>query len=178
RLLRWNVYKKQLPRTPLHFERCYRVEALQPEHQAWLDTHCSGVQDLELCDEPSSPQPLPFPREPYWLVAHSGPAAEVSELIAFARALQALEGVALPLWVITQDAPQELPQSSRLLHEFPAHGYFEHAERIVTAAGWNSMRQARPYRDKHSVLPLPRRFDDQFERQRRALAVTKSASDA
>jgi hypothetical protein len=35
---------------------------------------------------------------------------------------------------------------------------------IFSAAGFNIMRQCAPYRAKHNVLPMSRRYDDQFER--------------
>jgi hypothetical protein len=41
------------------------------------------------------------------------------------------------------------------------------ASRIVTACGFNVMRQTEPYRDRHTFLPFPRRYDDQFTRAAR-----------
>ena len=39
-----------------------------------------------------------------------------------------------------------------------------HAARIVTAGGWNSVRQLAPWAAKHRALPVLRRLDDQFAR--------------
>jgi len=36
------------------------------------------------------------------------------------------------------------------------------ADRIITACGFNSMRQTAPYRHKHHFLPFLRRLDDQY----------------
>jgi hypothetical protein len=61
-----------------------------------------------------------------------------------------------------------LPARTHALDIFPADAYFADAQRIFSAAGFNVMRQTARYRSKHTALPMPRRFDDQFERARRA----------
>ena len=82
---------------------------------------------------------------------------------------------AAPLWIASFDPPVRLPAHARLVDAFPAQAWFAGAERIVSAAGFNLMRQTRAFRGKQSVLPLPRRNDDQFERARRAFATERPA---
>jgi hypothetical protein len=101
---------------------------------------------------------------------HSGPESEVAELIAFAAEIRAAERNDVALWVASPQAPAALPAGARVLDVFPAEAYFTAAQRIFSAAGFNIMRQTVPYRAKHTVLPMPRHFDDQFERARRAFA--------
>ncbi len=45
-----------------------------------------------------------------------------------------------------------------------ARPYAQLTARLITAAGFNIMRQAAPYRAQHRPLPFSRRFDDQFAR--------------
>jgi hypothetical protein len=126
------------------------------------------MRDLELDDPPAdeaTPAGLP---ERFWLVVHSGPASEVEELASYAEDLRAAERSRAPIVVATAEPPGSLPAGAMVVSPFPASALFERAERIVSAAGFNVMRQARPFRAKHVVMPLPRRFDDQFERARRA----------
>jgi hypothetical protein len=167
RLLRWHNYAPLLRGEPLAFDRCWCVEPLHVEHRAFLDAHCKVVEALELVDPPQ-PCAAAEEAEPYWLVVHSGPRDEVAELAAFAHEIRALESAAVPLLVITRHPPRELPPQTRVLDVFPAEAYFAGAQRIFSAAGFNVMRQTERYRDKHTVLPMPRRFDDQLERATRA----------
>ena len=167
RLLRWSEYAPRVPEKPPHFERAWRVESLSPEQDAFLAGHCVRIEDLELARESLPPMAAGVP---YWLVVHSGPASEVSELISFACEVRAAEGVRTSIMVITASAPAQLPADTQVCDVFPAHPYFANAKRIFSAAGFNTMRDAAAYRFKHSVLPMPRRLDDQFERARRAFA--------
>jgi hypothetical protein len=50
---------------------------------------------------------------------------------------------------------------------YPATPLLPLADRILTACGFNVMRQTAAYRQQHRFLPFPRRFDDQFLRAAR-----------
>jgi hypothetical protein len=54
---------------------------------------------------------------------------------------------------------------------YPARAYFPHADRIVTAAGFNAMRETEPMRERHRFVPYPRPLDDQFGRAAAAREV-------
>jgi hypothetical protein len=118
------------------------------------------VIELELvattttCAPPPAPCALPFS-----LVVHSGPEHEVRELIAYAEELQRIENDDSEIVVVSQCGIG--------LDIVPASSLFAGAKRIVSAAGFNVMLETEPYRDKHHVVPMPRRFDDQFARAAR-----------
>ena len=169
RLLRWVEYAGALHGAPPHYARIWRVEHLHDAHEAFIAQHGDAIEDLELRDAPAS-SAREDSSPPYWLVVHSGPQAEVSELVAYADEVRREECADVPLWIATLDPPRALPSASRLLDGYPASLYFANAQRIFSAAGFNVMRQTAPFRARHSVLPMPRRFDDQFERARRAFA--------
>jgi hypothetical protein len=99
-----------------------------------------------------------------WLIVHAGPADEVMELVAYARETAALEGAAPRFVLVSPTAPPGLPADVAHLDARPAWPLFAGAARIVSAAGFNTVRQAAPYREKHRMLPFPRRYDDQFAR--------------
>lgn len=168
RLLRWDAYAPLVRGIPPCPARAFRLEPLHAAHEAFLEAHCARIEELELIDEPSTASSPVSSETPYWLVVHSGPASEVEELIAYADELRTTERSMAPLWIASLDPPARLPAHARLVNAFPAQAWFAGAERIVSAAGFNLMRQTRAFRAKQSVLPLPRRYDDQFERARRA----------
>jgi hypothetical protein len=76
-----------------------------------------------------------------WLVAHSGPPAEVRELVDYARDCAEAEGHSPQLVVVARQPPADLPAQVRYLDQFPVTPWFEQVGRVFTAAGWNSLRQ-------------------------------------
>lgn len=163
RLLRWPEYQPRL-RAPLpRFDHAYLVEPLHPDHQAAVAAVCGQVEDLHLEDSPAPPAPrLP---ENTWVVLHSGPPEEVAELLAYARDIKSSEGIEAELRVVgpaTAGAAVDTP-----LPEFPAAGYFQQATRVITACGFNVMRQSLGALARHHFMPFARPLDDQFTRAAR-----------
>jgi hypothetical protein len=174
RLLQWPAYARAFPdvaRARLH--RTYLAEPLHADHEAALRAISGELLPLALRDPAPDAASLAaadrlargVPTR-FWLVVHSGPREELAELVAYARALQRLEGDHAPMVVVS---PQQAPLGDDLfaidLH--PATPLFVRAARVISACGFNVMRQMAPYRERHRVLPLPRRYDDQFTRAAR-----------
>ncbi len=181
RLLRWAAYCDDvraatgvdLATAPVArlpgYERSFVLEPVHTLHQDFLDRIATLQEPLDLFPEGSVEEGIPSPSTNSWVVAHSGPADEVAELIAYAQEAQRLEGGVAPIRVATLDPPATLPEGCELIAApFPATPHFAGAARIVTAAGFNLTHETRAFRDRQLILPLPRRYDDQFERARRA----------
>jgi hypothetical protein len=150
RLLKWDEYRRCVPHPLPTFGTTYLVEEIQHEVpcERTIELHLS-MEDRHSCLSPQD----------HWLVVHSGPEAEVRELIAYAEDLQRIEGDTSSIAVISQCGIG--------IDAIPASAHFASAKRIVSAAGFNVMLETEPYRDKHHVVPMPRRFDDQFARAAR-----------
>ncbi|MQY04231.1 hypothetical protein [Actinomadura macrotermitis] len=162
RLLRWDVYRPRLPERPIRFDRTYVLEDLAPAHLEWLRTVSDEVVPLELVEPPAeAPQAVDG-----WLIVHTGPDEEIRELVAYARDMAELEGARPRFTLVSPRRPEGLPGDIAHLAVYPAWPLGEHAERIVTAAGFNAVRQFAPWRERHRVLPFPRTLDDQFARVR------------
>ena len=142
RLLQWDAYAAATGAVMPHFETTYVVEPL---------THAvdsNRIIELDLREPPCEAA-----EEDFWLVAHSGSDDEVQHLAAHARELQQIEGI---------DAPIVIARRT-----FPLAPMLARAARIVSAAGFNIMLETEAWARKHEVVPLPRRFDDQFTRAAR-----------
>ena len=159
RLLDWPAYRAAVPQPLPRFGRTYLVETLTPEHERFVAQSGGVVVPLTLAAPISSASPSVA--RPYTLVVHSGPAAEVEELVAYARELGSER-----LLVATRCEMASSPGCERIDTNEPWN-YFDGATRIVSAAGFNVMLETEPWRYKHHVLPFPRRFDDQFLRAAR-----------
>lgn len=170
RLLRWDVYSAVLQGESPRLHRVHILEDLAPAHAAWLRRHAGQVSRLALRDPPmpaADPgarkrfEALPRPR---WLVVHAGPPAEIRELLDYAREQALAEGGAPSLCLVSPDTGEDPAGEVLRLDCYPAAPLFPLADRIISACGFNIMRQTLPFRERHRFLPMPRRFDDQFAR--------------
>jgi hypothetical protein len=248
RLLRWDEYRRVVPNEGPRFATTYTVEALTAEHEAYLRERSDTFVMLEL----QAPAAAAAPVAGRWLVVHSGPAAEVQELVAYARELASVWAPPARRCIVNSAAePAAATQNPRYARDFasvwapptrrcsadsaaesaaatqnpryarelasvwapptrrcivnsaagsaaatqkqilvatrcdvdlpagvtridahPATHLYPTAEGIVTAAGFNVMLETEPYRERHHVIPFPRRFDDQFLRAARRRDAT------
>ncbi|MEV0667528.1 hypothetical protein ACIBI3_41140 [Actinomadura luteofluorescens] len=163
RLLRWDAYRPLLPASPPRFDRTFLLEELDPAHLAYLRTVSDEVVPLTLADPPSEPVDVDG-----WLIVHSGPDAETLQLVAYAQDMASLEGVRPPMTLVSPARPDGLPPHVVHLDVYPACVPGPKVERIVTAAGFNAVRQYAPWRERHRMMPFPRSLDDQYTRAARA----------
>ncbi|NJO06749.1 MAG: hypothetical protein HC876_15195 [Chloroflexaceae bacterium] len=167
RLLRWQRYVPRLPATPLHFDTAYMLEPLQADHTAYLHTYARHIQPLSLIDPPAPmvPPVLLLPEDgPHWLIVHAGSDHETAELLAYARLRAAQHHVLPRLWLVAPQRPAWLPSVVGYLDCMPAQALFVQADMVISAGGFNIMRQMHPYQSHHAPLPFARAFDDQFGR--------------
>ena len=162
RLLRWEQYLYDASDRLPPFDVSWTVEELHCGHFRALAAASREVRSLALVDPPAPPPP-PV-EKPYALVVHSGPDEETLDLVAAARELLRAEGSPARLLLASPSRPSALDAAVDHLDAFPATGLFADAERIVTAAGFNAVRQTEAFREKRFLVPYPRRFDDQFAR--------------
>jgi len=158
RRLRWSAYRPRLPDDPPRFATTWLTEPVGAEQEVWLRANSDEVVALDLIDPPAPPPDIDVGDA--WLIVHSGPEAEVAELVAYARDTAAAEGANPRIIVIGPGG----------LDVLPAWPLFPRAARLITAGGANALRQCRLHAPQvpHLVLPLPRRWDDQPARARAA----------
>ncbi len=176
RLVRWQRYAERL-RGPLpRYDRILAVEPLGQEQHDALRPQAGTWEDVELPMEPvdvgttlrAKVRGWRAVGRPVWLVVHSGPLGEVRELVAWAREHAMMEGLD-PYLVVASPLAEALDDPEvECLDLHPVRGLFPLVDRLVTAAGWNTMRETRPWRERHLCLPFPRPLDDQFARRRLA----------
>jgi hypothetical protein len=123
------------------------LEPLHPDHRAALQDVSDRLEPLTLFDPPA---PARDDAAGAALVVHAGPDHEVEALVALART------TGPPVRVARPGGPD--------FDVHPASALFPRAAAIVTAAGFNAMRQAAPFGDRHVFVPFPRPLDDQFAR--------------
>ena len=172
RLLNWSAYEPLARGLARPFSRTLILEDLHPAHAAFVARASARVEAVALVDPPLRAQALPELPSHYTLVVHAGPDDELLELVSYARELAQREGTSQsedePI-VVSRPGGAALARAGTLTVDVhPALSIVERATRVVTACGFNVMRQLAPFASKHHFLPLPRRYDDQFTRAARA----------
>jgi hypothetical protein len=163
RHLRWRAYAQRLHGPLPRYEVTHVLEPLSESHDRALGT-CS--RQIELLELPALSGAAPLLAEqPHWLVAHSGPDAEILELVEYAA--ERCGGA--PIVVVSPRPPSRLPKRCRWLDVYPVAPHLRGAERIVTAAGFNLMDETTTLRDRHHFIPFPRPLDDQYARAANAM---------
>jgi hypothetical protein len=177
RLLSWKEYNKFVQARAPRFARTYVLEPLTDDHEQYLARQSDEIKPLALHDPPERLSETAEERitelksrgRPLWMIVHSGPDDEVYELLSYAEETARMEAIQPQILLV---APRPFPDERLALDcthwpYYPAALLFPFADRIITACGFNAMRQTMPYRRAHRYLPFMRRFDDQFLRAAR-----------
>lgn len=185
RLLKWKEYEIVLNERAPRFFKTHLLEPLEAMHAQFAAAHSEQVAPLVLRDPPvmiskeieTLIDEIKSESRPFWLVVHSGASEEISQLLAYAAEMRRVERQDdTQIILIAPHAPSQIPDDVRCVNFYPAAPLFPFAARIITACGFNAMRQAAAYAEKHFFIPFPRRFDDQFARaasaRRRLNAIT------
>jgi hypothetical protein len=166
RLIKWDRYSKKVGNRLFIYQRTFVLEPLHQDHQFIVNRISELVLPLDLTDPPQH-KPLPAipDLEYHWLILHSGPEEEINDLINYAKQIRNIEHKHNPFLLVTPSTIDKWSQK-QVIHKrlFPAHRLMPHVEKIITACGCNTMRQARQFRDKHHFFPFTRCFDDQYFR--------------
>jgi len=173
RRLCWNAYAQQLRGRTSRFHSTFVLEPLEESHLEFVNSCSVRIAPLSLNDPPrklsivesATLEKMSALAEPFWLIVHSGNREEMHELVAYAEDLRHCERSKARL-VVTAPALNvpALPVYAQSLGLIPADTLFPFAERVISACGFNIMRQMSPFRNKHYYLPFARRFDDQYWR--------------
>jgi len=145
RNLRWDAYAQRLDGPLPRYDAVHVLEPL-------------GY------DPPGPAEPLTLPHaapgaplldEPHTLVVHAGPEHELAALLRHAS------GRTLVISPGRDDV-------------YPVAPHLAHAHHIVTAAGFSTLHETAPDRDRQTVVPFPRTLDDQFARAKRMGAMIRA----
>lgn len=166
RLVKWSCYTRKAGNQFFIYTRTFVLEPLHEEHQFIVDRISETVLPLELNDPPLRKPLPPIPDlEHHWLILHSGPEEEVNDLINYAKQIRNIEHKQNPILLVTPSAINKWPVR-QITHKrfFHAHRILPYVDKIITACGYNTMRQTRQFRHKHHFFPFTRQYDDQYFR--------------
>ncbi len=169
RLLNWTNYSAYLSNFKLVFDCTFIIEELQDEQFDFILKHSVKQQILDLKYPASNnfekaKKILSIAQSPIWLIVHSGNADELDILYQYALDLALLEEIE-PVYLIVSQVNERFDLAAGWwTNHYPASDFYEPADKIFTACGFNAMQQTIQYINKHHFVPFKRRFDDQFIR--------------
>ncbi len=180
RHLKWDVYQPLL-NWSIQFDHTYIVETLTPHHQAFVESHSTTFEKLDLTNV-KGVQHIPKinatqtqehvtpanPSRPYCAVIHFGSTEEIQILLEYAFDRIHIEKRNLKLVLVSPDVinSQRYPEIEQI-SAFPADEVLKQAECIVSAAGFNIIQEQWHSDREHWVVPFQRKYDDQFDRAAR-----------
>jgi hypothetical protein len=163
RRLKWHNYKSTLEQIKFDFETVYQLEELEDEHLNFLSSKTKNIEQLTL----NYPQPeeinlsaFKIPSDKVlWLIVHAFNTDELEMLVQYAKEA-AYQEQCNPYFVVISD--QEIKISNGVcMRYFPAADWFPLAARIFCGAGFNTVQQVKPFLSKTTLIPFPRKYDDQ-----------------
>lgn len=169
RRLKWERYKDRAV-SEIEFKKTYILETPEQEHLEFIKSFSGEIVEYDLLYpehdiDRNSRLALDSGKEK-WFVVHSGPVGEVGRLISYARQSAAGMSADPDLLVISQVNPSV--KDTWWCDTCPVHGYFKFASRLITACGFNIMKQASRREIPHDYFPFNRKYDDQFWRAEQA----------
>lgn len=163
RRLRWPAYAQRLDGPLPRFEITRVLERLDQRHAERLRSCSERLESFEL-PRPSYPHSEPLIDEPHWLVVHSGPDGEVIRLARHAARMRRAQAASARILVVCPDPPSWLPIAAEWRNVYPIAPFLGHADKIISAAGFNVMHETVHMRERHVFLPYFRALDDQSAR--------------
>lgn len=161
----WDNYNSQIDKNP-SFDHVYKFEPLENSHQDFITAHSKEIIDASLIypsQNISFSHPIFKSPKPIWIIVHTTHAEELAILVDHAQDIAGIEKVD-PQLVVLSDQEISLPDSAIWLHNQNPMDWYSRADKIFSAAGFNTWHQLKPWKQKHIVIPFKRRFDDQFWR--------------
>jgi hypothetical protein len=164
RRMRWSVYNCDIGTDKI--VSAYVVEELEPPQLVWFNQNQVPLEKVNLVYPEMDNQSkidLPLSKtKKNLLIAHSGSSEELNVLIEKAKTRFPDAHIVLGC---EKKVGKDFQQFDHI-HVFPIYPFTDAFDYVVTAGGFNLLHQLKPVKAKHWVVPLDRRYDDQFLRVR------------
>ncbi len=170
RLLKWEKYLSDTFFTDKKiFEKALITEKIYAEHRSDLRKISKKTEFLPLSYPQTEAGNLSADTD-FWLVVHSQPLSEVKILLDYALMVKNTRNfkgeIIVSTFAKTDKKIREFygQKNVRFIKKYEIWNWYPKAEKIFTAAGFNSVKQTAPFRDKTNYLAFYRQYDDQFFR--------------
>lgn len=166
RRLKWAKYLEVLGDANIAFASTLVLEPLESSHGDFIARCSTRIEKFQLHYpvpdfSKAIPEHIPSHRK-IWLVVHTFNKEEVEALLQYAQETARLEA-AKPFFLVLSDQQVEMVDGM-CMHHPSVVDWFPIADRIFVGAGFNSVQQVLSFSKKTTMVPFPRKYDDQFWR--------------
>lgn len=166
RRLKWKEYEKVLQSTNIKFDSTLVLEPLEAAHADFIKNNSERIEVLQLHYPPPQPDAITVDHVPLdgkiWLVVHAFNKHEMEALLHYAQEAARLEAVQ-PYFLVLSDQHVNVV-NGRCMYYPAVADWFPIADRIFIGAGFNSVQQVLPFLERTTMIPFPRKYDDQVWR--------------
>ena len=162
RILKWEQYLKEMPKGDWpYFTETLLLEKIYASHSTWVQK--TSKEMIRITLKKSDVIPVALIASSYIMLVHSGGKNDVKALCQKVKV--AIKDSTIPVYVFTQVSVNFADERFYMrIQEYPVRQYFYHAKHIYTAAGFNLLLELALFKQKHTVFPIDRLYDDQYFR--------------
>jgi hypothetical protein len=174
--LRWDVYNRNVEWIRNKIDQIYLVETVNEQYLYFLNTQNSPIATIEIEDsietdryDPEFVKCISHYTGEKWLIVHSGSRDECEVLYEYAQKIARMHHVNPVLFLCGNFNKQLQDAKSINIEIYPVYHYYSLFDRVITGAGFNSVRQVKKYANTYNFYPFERLYDDQFARIMRSV---------
>jgi hypothetical protein len=173
RNLKIDAYRRTADQIRNRINQICLVERVFDHYLQYLKNLCSDISDLNINDpfercekDPVFVSSIKQCSGAKWLLVHSGTQDECEKLYEYAQKIARLHSVN-PFFFLCGDFNRSLENPMQIVFNmYPVCQYYSLFDRVITGAGYNSVRQVKKYAHAYNFYPFERLYDDQYARIR------------
>jgi hypothetical protein len=171
RNLKFDAYRRNAGQLQNRINRICLIEKVTDHYLNYLKTLCSEISDITIddsfytCEEdPVFVNTINQHLGQKWLLVHSGNQDECEKLYEYGQKIARVHRIN-PFLLLCGNFSNSLENAMCVIVKmYPVYQYYSRFDRVISGAGFNSVRQARKYARAYNFYPFERRYDDQHAR--------------
>lgn len=168
---KFDAYKRNAGQLRNRINQTYLIEKVSDHYLNYLKTLCSEISDITIDDKIDT-----FEEDPVfvntinqhsgqkWLLVHSGNQDECEILFEYGQKIARVHRVNPFLFLCGNFSNSFENAMCVIVKMYPVYQYYSLFDRVISGAGFNSVRQAKKYARAYNFYPFERRYDDQHAR--------------
>lgn len=173
RYLKIEVYRRFAGQISNRINKICLVEKVCDHYLHYLKNLCSDISDIVIDDpfdrwekDPTYINCIKQCTGEKWLLVHSGTQDECEKLYDYAEKIALIHRVH-PFYFLCGHFTRSVENPLQIdFTMYPVCQYYSLFDRVITGAGYNSVRQVQKYAHAYNFYPFERLFDDQHARVR------------
>jgi hypothetical protein len=173
RNLKVDAYKRNTDQIRNRINQIYLVERVFDHYLQYLKNLCSDISGLTIDDpferwdkDPVFIRTINQCSGEKWLLVHSGTQDECETLYDYAQKIASIHSVNPFFFLCGNFSRSAVNPSKTIFQMYPVCQYYSLFDRVITGAGFNSVRQVKKHARVYNFYPFERLYDDQYARIR------------